>query len=38
MFFVVFFLSDSLGDLNKIRNVTDLLNYRVYALNPSYGG
>jgi len=25
----------SLGDLNKIRNVTDLLNDMVYALNPS---
>jgi len=38
MFFVVFFLSDNLGDLNKIRNVTDLLNDMVYALNPSDGG
>jgi hypothetical protein len=30
-----FFFGCSLGDLNKIRNVTDLLNDMVYALNPS---
>lgn len=35
MILTVFFFGCSLGELNKIRNVTDLLNDMVYALNPS---
>lgn len=35
MILEVFFFGYSLGDFNKIRNVTDLLKDMVYALNPS---
>jgi len=35
MILAAFFFGYSLGDLSKIRNVADLLNDMVYALNPS---
>jgi len=35
MILAAFFFGYSLGDLSKIRNVTNLLNDMVYALNPS---